>query len=345
MYDAFHPGEEWLDTGGSPIHIHGGSVIRVGDAWYWYGEDKSNSRPGSGIWHSGVRAYRSMDLYNWEDQGHILPARPDTPGHPLHPATMMDRPHIVYNATTERYVCWMKIMGDDGSQKSWVFTATDFLGPYELAHEGFRPLGMDAGDFDLVVDPATGAAHYLFDKVHTELICADLTDDYLDVTGTFSSHFPHPHPPAVREAPAHFAHDGRHYLITSGTSWYFPNRSEVAVADDLHGPWTILGNPHPDDASDTSFHSQVSSVLTLDDGTHIALADRWLPEVSDELIRRSWDATAAQFTGGERDPEIDRFVHESDPDTSRARHVWLPITFRNGIPVIEWHDEWRLGAG
>lgn len=92
-------------------------------------------------------------------------------------------------------------------------------------------------------------------------------------------------------------HENRHYLITSGTSRYFPNESEVAVADDYHGPWTVLGNPHPDDETQTSFHSQISCVLTLSGGRHIAIADRWLPDASDELIRRSWGATEAQFTG------------------------------------------------
>ena len=30
MYDAFHPGQIWLDTEGKRIHAHGGSVIYIG---------------------------------------------------------------------------------------------------------------------------------------------------------------------------------------------------------------------------------------------------------------------------------------------------------------------------
>ena len=49
---------------------------------------------------------------------------------------------------------------------------------------------MNAGDFDLVVDPTDGKGYYYFERVHSELICADLTEDYTDVTGYYSTHFP-----------------------------------------------------------------------------------------------------------------------------------------------------------
>lgn len=52
-------------------------------------------------------------------------------------------------------------------------------------------------------------------------------------------------------------------MVTSGTTGYLPNPSEVAVADTWHGPFTVLGNPHKYDKSDTSFHSQISSVFKV----------------------------------------------------------------------------------
>lgn len=340
MTPSIRPGEIMHDAEGKRIHIHGGSILAVDRQYYWYGEDKSQSTPATGRWHSGVRAYRSSDLLTWHDLGTIIPAEPDVPDSPLHPESMMDRPHIVRHPTTGNFVCWMKVMHADGKQRSWVYQAERFEGPYRLVQQGFEPLGMSAGDFDLVIDPETGRGYYFFERVHSELICADLTDDLTNVTGTYSSHFPHPHPPFVREAPAYFRHEGRHYLITSGTSWYFPNRSEIAVADDYHGPWTVLGDPHRNDSTGTSFHSQISSVFTLDNGRHIALADRWLPDMPDDMIRRSWDATEAQFTGGTPDPEIDAFVKAGAPDTSSARHVWLEVRFEDQQPVIDWQDAW-----
>ena len=65
MNTSIRPGQVWLDTTGRRIQAHGGSIIAVGDTFYWYGENKRKTLPGSGIWHDGVVMYKSMDLYNW----------------------------------------------------------------------------------------------------------------------------------------------------------------------------------------------------------------------------------------------------------------------------------------
>jgi hypothetical protein len=105
----------------------------------------------------------------------------------------------------------------------------------------------------------------------------------LDVTAHYSTHFPRSNPPFVREAPAHFVRNGRHYLLTSGTTGYRPNPSEAAIATDWHGPFQVLGDPHPGDPSRTSFHSQISCVFRVRNkkDLYIACADRWLPEYMD----------------------------------------------------------------
>jgi hypothetical protein len=86
------PGQVWTDTAGNRIHAHGGSLIHADGTFYWYGENKEHSLPGSGIWHWGVRCYSSPDLYNWTDEGLIIPPEPDDPTSPLHPSLGMDRP-------------------------------------------------------------------------------------------------------------------------------------------------------------------------------------------------------------------------------------------------------------
>lgn len=72
-YTSIRPGQIWLDTEGKRIHAHGGSILPVGDTFYWYGENKEKSVPDSGIYHWGVRCYASKDLYNWGDKGLIIP--------------------------------------------------------------------------------------------------------------------------------------------------------------------------------------------------------------------------------------------------------------------------------
>ena len=240
MYDAFYPGQVWLDTNGNRIQAHGGSLIYLDGVYYWYGENKEKTDKAAGIWHWGVRYYASTDLYNWEDRGLLIPPVTDDPNSSLHPTSMMDRPHILYNARTQKYICWLKIMEKDQTQTETVLMADSFFGPYTIVREKLRPLGMSAGDFDLAVAP-DGKAYYFFERVHSETIIADLTEDYTDVTGYYSTHFPHKGPPHVREATAHFIRHGKHYLLTSGTTGYFPNPSEAAMADTWHGPYTVQG--------------------------------------------------------------------------------------------------------
>ncbi|MFU8946194.1 family 43 glycosylhydrolase [Mycetocola zhadangensis] len=352
-HDSFRPGQVWLDTEGERIQAHGGSLFFENNTFYWYGENKEKTTPGSGIWHWGVRAYSSTDLYNWKNLGLIIPPVLDDESSPLHPAQKMDRPHILFNEATGKYVCWLKVMGagSHDTQRSTVLSSDSLLGPYEIVHAGLEPLGMSAGDFDLVVDPDTKKAYYYFEKVHTDLICADLTDDYTDVTGTFSGHFPQPGPPFTREAPAHFARGGVHYLITSGSTGYFPNFSEVASAPDYHGPWTTLGDAHPTDPSGTSFRSQISCIFKHPhkQDLYIAMADRWLPQLPNDMPN-VFDSVAAMAQGAPR-PEMTPEQAASmgaimaagmGENTAIADYVWLPIRFDGEHPIILWRDEWSL---
>lgn len=360
MRPTIRPGEPWHDTDGNRIQAHGGSVLAHEGAFYWYGENKERTTPGSGIWHWGVRCYRSTDLCHWDDLGLIIEPTPDEPASPLHPAQMVDRPHIIRSPQTGQFVCWLKVMHPDGTQTSTVLTAPDLLGPYTVVRIGLHPLGMSGGDFDLVVDPSDGKTYMYFERVHSELICADLTPDSTELTGYYSTHFPRGCPPYVREAPAYFAHRGRHYLITSGTTGYHPNPSEVAIADTYHGPWTLLGDPHPTDSSATSFNSQISSVFrhpTKRD-LYVALADRWLPGLpaaaGDSFATGAHMRAVSDHVARLADPHGNhgpKVVHEptvepaalevvAAADTSIADYVWLPIRFDDDMPVIEWRDEW-----
>ena len=350
MLHAFYPGREWLDTDGKPIQAHGGSIIIVDDIYYWYGENKEKTDGQNGIWHWGVRCYRSSDLYNWEDCGLIIPPDEENEASPLHPTSMMDRPHILFNQRTGKYVCWLKIMQKNGEQTETVLTADSLLGPYTIVRQGLHPLGMNAGDFDLAAAP-DGKGYYFFERVHSETVIADLTDDYTDVTGFYSTHFPHTQPPFVREATAHFIRRGKHYLVTSGTTGYLPNPSEIAAADTWHGPYTVLGDPHPGDESHTSYHSQISSVFKVPGkrDLYIALADRWAPERMDlkyedyaEWFRIRFSACPSEEEKAKMAELRKSLPSDAGLNTSAAGYVWLPFRFEGDMGILDWRDEWTL---
>lgn len=349
---SFTPGEIWLDMAGKPIQAHGGSIIQVGDLFYWYGENKEKTVQGSKFWTWGIQAYSSKDLYNWDDLGLIIPPDEKDPTSPLHPSGKLDRPHIIYNAKSRKFVCWIKNLTEP--QTRVVLTANAITGPYTIIHKDLKPVGMSAGDFDLVISPDDAKAYMYFERVHTEMICADLTEDYTDFTGYYSTHFPTSGPPEVREAPAYFRRNGKHYLTSSGATGYYPNPSEVAVADTFHGPFTVLGDLHPGDTSRTSYNSQISSIFKhpTKKNLYIALADRWTGPLSgpdfesgrfsalihNGLARRfGTPAMPVPPASGGSPPE-----KQATRPISEARYVWLPIRFQGDRPIIEWRSEWRL---
>jgi len=349
-YTSIRPGEIWLDTNGKPIQAHGFQVMEENGTYYWYGENKEKTVRGSHVWTWGIRCYKSRDLYNWEDCGLIIP--PDTTDYlsPLHYTQSLDRPHIIRCEKTGKYVCWIKSMDEDGYFV--ILQADHILGPYQYVRS-LKPEGFGVGDFDLYADPATGKGYVWFERPHWELICADLTDDYTDVTPTYSSHFVGKRPPYTREAPTHFVYKGKHYIFTSGTTGYFPNVTMLAEFDDYHGQYRNLGNPHPTDKYNHSFGSQITDVVKIPGkDIYIAVADRWMPQITNtsepaEEVKRmipkykNHKPFPKDFTAPQPKDKRDK-VRTTWDVTYNATYTFLPIIFKKGKPQIEWKEEWRI---
>ena len=105
-----------------------------------------------------MRAYKSTDFYNWQDLGLII--KPDTvnPLSPLHYSQTLDRPHILYNKGTRKWVCWIKSMDTDGYFV--ILQADRFEGPYTIV-KSLKPEGFGVGDFDLWADSCSRALKLL----------------------------------------------------------------------------------------------------------------------------------------------------------------------------------------
>ena len=59
-------GQFWYDTDGNMIHAHGGWMLKVGDYYYWYGEDRTGL--------NFVSCYRTRDFKSFEFRRHVLTA-------------------------------------------------------------------------------------------------------------------------------------------------------------------------------------------------------------------------------------------------------------------------------
>mgnify|MGYP002619992291 CR=1 FL=1 len=346
-YTSIRPGKEWLDTSGVPIQAHGAGMIFDGGTWHWYGENKERTTGKSHIWTWGIRSYSSKDLYNWDDEGLIIPPETRDKKSSLHPSMPVDRPHIMRNPRTGGYVCWLKLSGKQGYFV--VLESERLSGPYRIVHDHVKPYGCDAGDFDVWQD-ADGNGFIMSEHDHAGVIAAELSADLLSVRESHREMFTGLKPPLTREGITHFGHAGKHYLLTSGMTGYIPNPSEVAVAEDPLGPYEVIGNPFDGDENGPSFNSQVSCVVPSpgSNDSFLVMADRWVPGYRVDAKRyQSIYRVVSRYSGNrESKPNLHDYLTVAgapflgSANTSIARYVWLPMEFDGDAPRIRWRDEW-----
>ena len=93
-------GQLWMDTEGNHINAHGGNIIQYENTYYWYGEN----RPYRGFTtEAGVGVYSSKDLKTWKNEGIAL-AVSEEAGHDIERGCIMERPKVLYNAKTKKFV-------------------------------------------------------------------------------------------------------------------------------------------------------------------------------------------------------------------------------------------------
>lgn len=336
------PGSAWQDQDGILIQAHGGGILKHGDTWYWYGEDKRN-----GYFPSpGVSCYSSKDLVRWKNEGVVCPMWvedgqsivPNTPPE-FQSATkrpVIERPKVIYNEHTGKFVMWMHLEGRlTDARPHYQFSSAGVavsdspVGPFKFVN-CLRPTppalhrqysdkreadqfkrGSTFRDMNLFKDD-DGKAYVLFaaESNYTMHIAA-LTEDYCNVQQpvkgrTWNRILVQEH----REAPAPFKYAGKYYLITSGSTGWTPNEARVSVSDTIMGPYVSLGNPCRGEKAETTFDSQSTCVVAIDPerGLFLFMADRWNRE-----------------------------------NIGESAYIWLPFTMREGEdPMIEWMDEWSL---
>ncbi len=351
-YTCVRPGQVWLDTDGKRIQAHAGGIIYEDGTFYWYGENKEFTDGKSPVWTWGIRLYSSKDFYNWTDCGLIIPPVVDDPSSPLFPESKVDRPHIVKNEKTGKYVCWIKLSGPEACFT--ILTADCLQGPYEMAQKFYNPFGLHIGDFDIAVDERTEKAYLYCEAEHDRVVGIRLSADYLEAEELVSTQYAGLKPPFCREGVTVFKRQEKLFMLTSGMSGYVPNQSDLAEADGYEKEFTSIGDPHIDDASLSSFNSQIGQVFHLP-GTdvYITLADRWVPDyqvmrekalairqaIASTHDKEKYPATKEQMAELMKAPMLESAC------TRDADYVFLPIAFtEEGKPQIAWKENWTLQA-
>jgi hypothetical protein len=338
----FVPGEVWRDTEGNPINAHGGGFLLHQGTYYWYGENKSGrtflpdsnkSWGGTRVDFSGVSCYSSTNLFDWKNEGLALKPLFGSLTNDLDPSKVVERPKVVFNRSTKKFVMWMHIDSSNyGAARSGVAVSDSPTGPF-LYLGSIRPnagiwpengspedklpaksnrlardfeKGQMARDMTLFVDDDGKAYQFYSSEENPTMHVSLLSDDYLRPAGKYRRIFMG----RSMEAPAVFKREGKYYFIGSGCTAWTPNAARCAVADSPWGPWEELGNPCVGNGSDTTFRSQGTFVLVVpgSDPGFIFMADRW----------KQWDL-------------------------ADSRYVWLPLEFTSGgKPILRNRERWSL---
>ena len=293
-------GTQFTDTAGNVLHAHGGGVLKVGSYYYWFGENRNANNT-----FRAVSVYRSTDLRNWEFRNNVLT---QSSAAELQ-VSNIERPKVIYNASTGRYVMWMhKENGSNYSEaRAAVASSATVDGAYTY-HGSFRPLGQHMSrDITLYND---GGAAYMISAAdeNYDLHIYRLTADYLNVASLVGNFWNDAH----REAPAMFKRGSTYFLLTSAATGWNPNQAQYATASSITGPWsgwTNVGNG-------TTFSSQPTYVLPIQ-GTsttsYLYMGDRW-----------------AGAWGG---------------PVSDSQYVWLPIGFPSNTSMsLSWSPSITIDA-
>ncbi len=309
---SIQPGKIWADTEGNPINAHGAGLLYDNGTYYWYGEYKKGATRKVEYIHEwecyrvdagGVACYSSKDLINWKNEGLVLPSVKEDSTHDLHISKVIERPKVIYNENTNKYVMWMHVDSEDYVfARAGVAVSDSPTGPFTYI-KSVRPYNQMSRDMTLFKDNDGRAYHIFSSENNATMYVALLNDDYLSHTSQFTRNFIEKH----REAPAVLKRNNKYYMVTSGCTGWLPNEAEYAVADSMLGTFTPVGNPCVGTDNELTFNSQSCYIQPLNNtgDRFIFLADRW-----------------------------------NKTDLEDSRYVWLPGTFENDKMVIKWEDSW-----
>lgn len=260
------PGAVWPDQQGNHIQAHGGGIIKLGNTYYWYGEQRSRGQDTN---YRYVSCYASKDLTNWSFKGNALQlSDPEQLG----PRWVLERPKVFYNKATKTYVMYFHL--DDRPYKLarvGVATSKKPEGPFTYV-KSFRPLGYESRDIGQFIDD-DGTPYLVFESRPSRgFYIAGLSDDYLDVVKEVSFI------KSPLEGGAIVHYKGLYYAIGSALTGWRPNPNKYATATSLAGPWSEFKDIAPPESNTWGSQStMLFKVAGSKDTTILYMGDQWRP--------------------------------------------------------------------
>ncbi|KAI0382521.1 carbohydrate-binding module family 35 protein [Hypomontagnella monticulosa] len=253
------PGGTWTTSNNEHLQAHGAGLIKVNSTYYLVGEDKTG-----GSSFQNINCYSSPDLVQWTYVGALLSR---TSSGDLGPNRVVERPKVLFNAKTNKYVLYMHIDSSNyGDAKVGVATGDSVCGKYTYVNS-FRPMNHQSRDMGLFADD-DGAGYLLSEDRENGLRIMRLSDDYLTVTtSTYLWK-------DSIEAPALLKLNGRYYMFGSKLTGWDPNDNVYSTSTSLTSGWSAW-KTFADSGSKT-YTSQTNYVLPVGSNAAIYFGDRWV---------------------------------------------------------------------
>lgn len=348
--DEIRPGQEWPDRKGEHINAHGGGLLFHEGKYYWYGEN----RPAGGFTTEvGVEVYSSSDLMNWEDEGVAL-AVSDEAGHDIERGCIMERPKVVRNPKTGKFVMLfhLELKGQGYAAARVGFAESDSpVGPFRF----IRSLRPNAGKWPVDFSRRDiRKAKKLKESDYKEWWTPEwreaIREGLLlarDVPGGQMS----------RDMTVYVDDDGKAYHIYSAEENLTLNIAELTDDYlDYTGRYVRVAPGGQNEAPAIFKRDGVYWMITSG-------CTGWAPNEARMFKATSlwgpWEQLPSPFVGKDAKKSFhtqgtyifkvegteDGFVFMADRWNPRSlknsRHIWLPIDFEaDSTPVIRWVDGW-----
>ncbi|MEY8685531.1 family 43 glycosylhydrolase [Bacteroides sp. AN502(2024)] len=342
-------GRVWRDTEGNVINAHGGGVLYHGGKYYWFGEH----RPESGfVTEKGINCYSSIDLLNWNYEGVVLPVS-STEGSDIEKGCIMERPKVIYNKKTGKFVMWfhleLKGRGYESSRAA-VAVSDSPAGPYcfirsDRVNSGIYPLNMTKKQKRIKWNPSeykewwTPKWYDAVEKgmfVKRDLEGGQMSRDmtlFVDDDGKAYHIYSSEDNLTLQIAELtddYLSHTGAYIRIFPG------GHNEAPVIFKKDGVYWMITS------GCTGWKPNKARLLTA-----TAIMGEWRQLAMNPCVGENADQTfGGQGTFILSLPEKEQFIFMADSwcpkSLADSRYIWLPIRFNEkGIPFIEWVYRWK----
>lgn len=374
---AFTPGTVWSDISGNPIDAHGAGIMydQKTQKYYWYGEYHKGAWPAA-----GVRVYSSTDLYNWTDEGMALTmvksmddftndpyisslyaGRTDTLNiwADIRMGRIIERPKVIYNDKTKKYVMWAHIDGDKdpynnnanyGKAQAGYAISDSPLGPF-IYQKSYRMDQAPAGQIDYQPgnpgmardmnlfkdDDGTGYLIYSSEENLTIYI-SKLLDDYSDVTGWHTDGHVDANGKPVRDTSYKAVYGSDYIRVFPGT------QREAPAIFKSNGKYYMI-------TSGATGWSPNENKFSVAD----SMFGPWSTPMNPFVRTSTSDPDPMTAFKSQStfvipvDPAKGKFIYVGDDwnggqftTNGGAKYVWLPIEFGQGTDIsIRWYSTWN----